>query len=125
MSPSVKYTLSLLRKYLKPYVRQVVLLGFLLILYNGIQIANPQVIRFYIDAVFAETLDTKAILNASLMYIGFSLIHRGIYIVVRYLSQNLAWATTNDFFIRVFQHFLDLFLRKPYLTHWRIDCCLY
>ncbi|NPD90650.1 MAG: hypothetical protein HGN29_18210, partial [Asgard group archaeon] len=92
MSPSLKYTLSLLRKYLKPYVGQVVLLGFLLILYNGIQIANPQVIRFYIDAVFAETLDTKAILNASLMYIGFSLIHRGIYIVVRYLSQNLAWA---------------------------------
>lgn len=108
MSPSVKYTLSLLRKYLKPYVRQVVLLGFLLILYNGIQIANPQVIRFYIDAVFAETLDTKAILNASLMYIGFSLIHRGIYIVVRYLSQNLAWATTNDLRVDLTNHCMNL-----------------
>ena len=108
MSPSVKYTISLLRKYLKPYVGQVVLLGFLLILYNGIQIANPQVIRFYIDAVFAETLDPKAILMASLMYIGFSLIHRGIYIVVRYLSQNLAWATTNDLRVDLTNHCMNL-----------------
>jgi len=108
MSPSLKYTISLLRKYLKPYIGQVVLLGFLLILYNGIQIANPQVIRFYIDAVFAETLDPKAILMASLMYIGFSLIHRGIYIVVRYLSQNLAWATTNDLRVDLTNHCMNL-----------------
>ena len=108
MSPSLKYTISLLRKYLKPYIGQVVILGFLLVLYNGIQIANPQIIRIYIDAVFAETLDTKAILYASLMYIGFSLVHRGIYIVVRYLSQNLAWATTNDLRVDLTNHCMNL-----------------
>ncbi|MCK5298055.1 MAG: ABC transporter ATP-binding protein [Candidatus Heimdallarchaeota archaeon] len=108
MSPSLKYTISLLRKYLKPYIGQVVILGFLLVLYNGIQIANPQIIRIYIDAVFAETLDTKAIMYASLMYIGFSLVHRGIYIVVRYLSQNLAWATTNDLRVDLTNHCMNL-----------------
>ncbi|MBK5114676.1 MAG: ABC transporter ATP-binding protein [Candidatus Heimdallarchaeota archaeon] len=108
MSPTLKYTISLLRKYLKPYVGQVVLLGFLLVLYNGIQIANPQVIRFYIDAVFAETLDTKAILIASLIYIGFSLIHRAAYVVIRYFSQKLAWATTNDLRVDLTNHCMNL-----------------
>ncbi len=108
MSPTLKYTISLLRKYLKPYIGQVILLGFLLVLYNGIQIANPQVIRFYIDAVFAETLDSKAILFASLMYIGFSLIHRSVYVVIRYLSQKLAWATTNDLRVDLTNHCMNL-----------------
>ncbi len=118
MSPSLKYTISLLRKYLKPYTGLVVLLGFLLVLYNGIQIANPQVIRFYIDAVFAETLDTKAIMYASLMYIGFSLVHRVIYIVIRYLSQNLAWATTNDLRVDLTNHcmHLDMTFHNQYKT---------
>ncbi|MCK5157748.1 MAG: ABC transporter ATP-binding protein, partial [Candidatus Heimdallarchaeota archaeon] len=108
MSPSLKYTISLLRKYLKPYIGQVIFLGFLLVIYNGIQIANPQVIRFYIDAVFADTLDSKAILFASLMYIGFSLIHRSVYVVVRYLSQKLAWATTNDLRVDLTNHCMNL-----------------
>lgn len=108
MSPSLKYTISLLRKYLKPYIGQVILLGFLLVLYNGIQIANPQVIRFYIDAVFADTLDSQAILIASLMYIGFSLIHRSVYVVVRYLSQKLAWSTTNDLRVDLTNHCMNL-----------------
>ncbi len=108
MSPSLKYTISLLRKYLKPYIGQVILLGFLLVLYNGIQIANPQVIRFYIDAVFADTLDSKAILFASLMYIGFSLIHRSVYVVIRYLSQKLAWTTTNDLRVDLTNHCMNL-----------------
>ncbi len=108
MSPSLKYTISLLRKYLKPYVGQVVLLGFLLVIYNGIQILNPQIIRFYIDAVFADTLDSKAILFASLMYIGFSLIHRSVYVVVRYLSQKLAWSTTNDLRVDLTNHCMNL-----------------
>ncbi|TET27231.1 MAG: ABC transporter ATP-binding protein [Candidatus Heimdallarchaeota archaeon] len=108
MSPSLKYTISLLRKYLKPYIGQVVLLGILLVIYNGIQIANPQVIRFYIDAVFADTLDSKAILFASLMYIGFSLIHRSVYVVVRYLSQKLAWSTTNDLRVDMTNHCMNL-----------------
>ncbi|MHA1123254.1 MAG: ABC transporter ATP-binding protein [Candidatus Heimdallarchaeota archaeon] len=108
MSPSLKYTISLLRKYLKSYIKQVVLLGILLVIYNGIQIANPQVIRFYIDAVFADTLDSKAILFASLMYIGFSLIHRSVYVVVRYLSQKLAWSTTNDLRVDMTNHCMNL-----------------
>jgi ATP-binding cassette subfamily B protein len=108
LSPSIKYTISLLRKYLKPYVGQVVLLGFLLVLYNGIQIANPQVIRFYIDAVFAETLDPKAILMAALIYIGFSLVLQSIYVVMRYFSQNLSWATTNDLRVDLTNHCMNL-----------------
>lgn len=108
MSPSLKYTISLLRKYLKPYIGQVVLLGLLLVVYNGIQIANPQIIRFYIDAVFADTLDSEAILFASLMYIGFSLIHRSVYVVVRYLSQKLAWSTTNDLRVDLTNHCMNL-----------------
>ena len=117
MSPSLKYTISLLRKYLKPYLGQVILLGLLLILYNGIQIINPQVIRLYINAVFGEEIDIQffqgkelavIIIWASVIYIGFSLIHRSIYVLIRYLSQNLSWATTNDLRVDLTNHCMNL-----------------
>ncbi|MHA1170070.1 MAG: ABC transporter ATP-binding protein, partial [Candidatus Hodarchaeales archaeon] len=40
--------------------------------------------------------------------IGFSLIHRSVYVVVRYLSQKLAWSTTNDLRVDMTNHCMNL-----------------
>jgi len=108
MVSSLKFTISLLKKYLRPYVKQVLILSFFLVLYNVIQIINPQIIRYYIDAVFEPTLNTRTILYAALLYIGMNLILRAIMILNEYLSNNLAWATTNDLRIDTTRHCINL-----------------
>ncbi|HUU77145.1 MAG TPA: ABC transporter ATP-binding protein [candidate division Zixibacteria bacterium] len=93
---------------MRPYVKQVLILSFFLVLYNVIQIINPQIIRYYIDAVFEPTLNTRTILYAALLYIGMNLILRAIMILNEYLSNNLAWATTNDLRIDTTRHCINL-----------------
>ena len=108
MVSSLKFTISLLKKYLRLYVKQVLLLSFFLVLYNLIQIFNPQIIRYYIDTVFEPTLNTRTILFAALLYIGMNLILRAIMILNEYFSNNLAWATTNDLRIDTTRHCINL-----------------
>ena len=108
MASSFKYIISLLKKYLRPYIGQVLILAFFLIIYNGIQILNPQVIRYYIDAVFESTLNVRTLVYAALLYIGMNLILRAIMVLNGYLSNNLAWLTTNDLRIDTTRHCINL-----------------
>ncbi|NHJ33622.1 MAG: ABC transporter ATP-binding protein, partial [Asgard group archaeon] len=95
-------------KYLKPYVKKVVLLAFLIILANVIQILSPQLIRMYIDAALAPTLDLQFLLISSVIYIGISLVQQSFTVVSRYVSQDLAWATTNDLRVDLTIHCMNL-----------------
>ncbi|MHA1367158.1 MAG: hypothetical protein ACTSP5_12220, partial [Candidatus Heimdallarchaeota archaeon] len=67
-----KVTLSLLKKYLRPYVKQVLIVAFLLIGYNVIQVFNPQIIRLYLDQATADTLNKIDIIWTAVLYIGMN-----------------------------------------------------
>ncbi|MHA1435587.1 MAG: ABC transporter transmembrane domain-containing protein, partial [Candidatus Heimdallarchaeota archaeon] len=108
LSVSLKVTLSLLKKYLRPYVKQVLLVAFLLIGYNVIQVLNPQIIRLYLDQATAETLNKVDIIWTAVLYIGMNLIFRVIFVILRWLSQELAWATTNDLRVDLTRHCVNL-----------------
>ncbi|MBN1328692.1 MAG: ABC transporter ATP-binding protein [Candidatus Heimdallarchaeota archaeon] len=108
MASIIKLTISILRRYLKPYLGHVFILALLLFIYNAIQIANPQIVRIYINAVNAPIIDTKVMLLSSLIYIGINVIFQGFSVLVNYLSQNLAWSTTNDLRIDLTRHCMNL-----------------
>ncbi|NHJ47018.1 MAG: ABC transporter ATP-binding protein [Asgard group archaeon] len=108
MSPTVKYTFSLLRKYLKPYVQLVATLGAIIVLYNTLQIFIPQVLRIYIDAAMSGTFDYKFLLTSSLIYIAANLLHRILMVIMRYISIQLAWLTTNDLRVDLTSHCINL-----------------
>jgi len=108
MASILKLTISMLKKYLRPYLGHVIILALLLIIYNVIQIVNPQIIRIYIDAVNAPIIDRKVMLISSGIYIGINIIYQGFSVLVNYLSQNLAWATTNDLRIDLTGHCMNL-----------------
>jgi len=108
MASILKLTISMLKKYLRPYIGQVVILALLLIIYNVIQITNPQIIRIYINAVNAPIIDKKVMLLSSIIYIGINIIYQGFSVLVNYLSQNLAWATTNDLRVDLTGHCMNL-----------------
>ena len=94
MSTSPKVIVSLLGKYLKPYIPQVILLTIFLMISNSIVIINPQIVSYYIDSVI-EGFDKQTALFAGLMYVGLSFIQRSLMVVIRYFSQNLGWASTS------------------------------
>lgn len=107
MSSSPKVIVSLLRKYLKPYIPQVILLTIFLMIGNSIEIINPQIVSYYIDSVI-EGFDQRIALFAGLMYIGMSFLQRSLMIVIRYFSQNLGWASTNDLRSDLTRHCMHL-----------------
>jgi len=108
LSPSLKYTFSLLKKYLTSYKLIVFLVTFLLLTFNSIQILNPQIIRLYLKQVGAATLNTTALMWTSILYIGVNLGFRGVYVLLNFVSQELAWSTTNDLRVDLTRHCINL-----------------
>ncbi|MHA1185979.1 MAG: ABC transporter ATP-binding protein [Candidatus Heimdallarchaeota archaeon] len=108
MSPTLKYTVSLLKKYLKSYKLLVFFVAFLLLIFNSIQILNPQIIRLYLKQINAATLNTTALVWTSILYIGVNLIFRGVYVILNWISQELAWSTTNDLRVDLTRHCVNL-----------------
>ena len=106
--PKLKEITALLKKYLRPYTRQVLVLTIILVAYNGLQVAFPQILKIYVEAVNAPTLDKNLILTSALVYVGLSIVFRGLFILLRWLSEELAWATTNDLRVDLTRHCISL-----------------
>ncbi|SFT26507.1 ABC transporter ATP-binding protein [Paenibacillus sp. BC26] len=85
---------ELLRRYLLPQKRTLIGLAFLLFLSIGLQLINPQIIRFFIDTAQSEG-SLKPLLIAACLFIGFSLAQGAVSVIATYFSENIGWKTTN------------------------------
>ncbi|MDQ6419469.1 ABC transporter ATP-binding protein [Paenibacillus sp. LHD-117] len=98
---------DMLSKYLFPHKGALIALTLLLFGLIGLQLANPQVIRFFIDTAGSdEPLET--LMYAALLFIGFSIAQQIIAVVSTYASENLAWRTTNKLRGDLAEHCLKL-----------------
>ena len=104
--PLRRYT-SLLGIYLKPQLPRVVFLGFLLILSIGLQLVNPQILRYFIDAA-KEGAATVNLTYAALLFIGLALVNQGVAVGKTIIGTNLAWTATNELRADVAEHCLSL-----------------
>ncbi len=86
---------DILVHYLKPYSRQVALLAVLVFATIGLQLANPQVIRYFIDTAQSRGPE-RTLLLAAILYISISLLERGASLCSTYVAENLGWETTNS-----------------------------
>jgi ABC-type multidrug transport system fused ATPase/permease subunit len=84
----------LLTTYLRPQRAHVALLAVLLLAGIGLQLLNPQVIRYFIDTAQAGG-PTRALLLAALVYLVAGLLGRGLAFATSYVSLNIAWRATN------------------------------
>jgi ATP-binding cassette subfamily B protein/ATP-binding cassette subfamily C protein len=80
----------------------------IIVLYNTLQIYIPQVLRIYIDAALEGIFDYKFLLTSSLIYISANILHRIIMVIMRYVSVELAWLTTNDLRVDLTAHCISL-----------------
>ena len=107
MPISLQHYFSLLATYLRPQRGRVVLLAVLLLSSIGLQLLNPQLIRYFIDtATTGGGLD--ALLTAALVFIAAALANQGLLVGATYLGENIGWTATNALRADLAEHCLRL-----------------
>jgi ATP-binding cassette, subfamily B, bacterial len=103
----LKQYLRLLAKYLKPQSRRSLLMGVLLLASIGLQLANPQILRYFIDTATSKG-SVPSLMIAAVLFIAIALTNQGISILARYFSEKVAWTATNQLRTDLVAHCLDL-----------------
>jgi ABC-type multidrug transport system fused ATPase/permease subunit len=98
---------DLLAKHISRQRWRFVLLTFLLFSSIGLQIVNPQIMRYFIDA--ARTGESvQKLLGAALAFIGIALFQQTVAVGATYVGENVAWTATNALRAEIARHCLYL-----------------
>jgi ABC-type multidrug transport system fused ATPase/permease subunit len=98
---------SLLSTYLRPEWPRVLILGLLLVAGIGLQLANPQIAKTFIDhAQAGEPLEQ--LVWIALIFIGVALLTQATTVAETYVAENVGWRTTNALRADLARHVLEL-----------------
>jgi ABC-type multidrug transport system fused ATPase/permease subunit len=97
----------LLAAYLRPEWPRAVLLGLLLFAGIGLQLANPQIARTFIDRALAGE-PFEQLVWIALLFIGVAVLTQGTTIAETYVAEDLGWRTTNALRADLARHVLQL-----------------
>jgi ATP-binding cassette, subfamily B, bacterial len=98
---------DLLSRHIHPQRGRFALLSGLLLFTIGLQVVNPQIMRYFIDTALTSGTDQKLLL-AAVLFIGIALLQQGVSISVTYLGENVAWTATNALRAELARHCLNL-----------------
>jgi ATP-binding cassette subfamily B protein len=99
--------IALLKKYMRPQRAKVIVLGIMLLAQIGTQLANPQILRAFIDEAAAGTaVETLAAVAA--LFIVLALAQQVFVVTGTYLSQDVGWTATNELRAELAEHCLNL-----------------
>jgi ATP-binding cassette, subfamily B, bacterial len=98
---------DLLAKYIQPQKKRFILLTVLLFSSIGMQLINPQIMRFFIDTT-QTSHDTQALLIAALAFIAIALLQQVVGVSATYAGENVAWTATNALRAEIARHCLNL-----------------
>ncbi|HEX7974660.1 MAG TPA: ABC transporter ATP-binding protein, partial [Anaerolineales bacterium] len=92
--PPGSQSAGLLQRYLRPELPRVLLLALLLLSGIALQLANPQVIRAFIDTAQSRG-PQRTLFEAAGLFIGISLAGHALALAASTLAENLSWTSTN------------------------------
>jgi len=98
MSGSFRTYTHLLGTYLGPQRRHAALLAVLLLGSIGLQLLNPQIIRFFIDTSQGPegaSGPQQTLVAAALLFLGLALAQRVAGVATTYVGENVGWQATN------------------------------
>ena len=106
---------DLLAGYVRPERRRFALLSALLVGKIGLQLANPQIMRTFIDvATQSVPLDTdvgetsSVLFRSGLLYLVVAIVLQVVTVAVAYVGKDLGWRTTNGLRADLARHCLRL-----------------
>ncbi len=101
--------------YLRPQWARVLLLALLILLSIGLQLFNPQIIRYFIDAT-QQAGASPGLVAAALLYLLVGLAQHGAALATVALSLDVGWRATNALRADLLRHVLglDMTFHKAY-----------
>jgi ABC-type multidrug transport system fused ATPase/permease subunit len=85
---------GLLRIYLSPQKGRAILLVILLFGGIGLQLANPQIVRYFLDTAEARS-GIEKLFGAAALFMGIAIMRQIVTVATTYVSENVAWTATN------------------------------
>ncbi len=107
MSLPLRQYWELLSRHIRPQKGRFALLVMLLLGSIGLQVINPQIMRFFIDTAL-EGGAMRQLTLAAAAFIGIAIVQQAVSIAVTYLGENVAWAATNALRAELAWHCLNL-----------------
>lgn len=98
---------NLFFNYLKPQRGRVILLAIALLSSIGLQILNPQVLRYFIDTAVAGG-SQQSLLTAAVLFTVLAILSQVLSVLATYLGENVAWMATNALRVDLASHCLNL-----------------
>ncbi|TFG71099.1 MAG: ABC transporter ATP-binding protein [Anaerolineales bacterium] len=103
MKKTINRYWTLLKTYVQPQWVRVVWLLLLLFVNIALRLANPQIMRTFIDAAVAGKA-FEELLKLGLVFLGIALLTQALAIISTYLSEMVAWTATNTLRQEMLQH---------------------
>ncbi len=107
MLTQLKNYWNLLVVHLRPERRRVIVLAVLLLASIALQLINPQILRYFIDAAQGQA-NTNTLLLAACLFIAIALVTQLLSVGASYVSENVAWSATNQLRSDLTMHCLRL-----------------
>ncbi len=107
MNVPIRQYWNLLSTYLKSQWRWVVVLSFLILVTIALRLANPQILRLFIDTA-TEGGAYPILIRAALAYFGIALLSQGLAVAATYVGETVAWTATNALRLDLLDHALHL-----------------
>ncbi len=107
MNVSLRRMVAMLTEYLAPQWRKALFLGALLVANIGLQLANPQIVRYFIDTARGDG-PLRLLTLAALLYIGVAVVTQGVAIIETYVAENVGWLVTNELRTKLAAHCLRM-----------------
>lgn len=99
--------IQLLKTYLRPFWKQVLILTVLLFLGIGLQLFAPQIIRQFLDAAEAGAA-TQTLITLGVFFLIVVVVQKALTLVSTYFSTDLGWASTNNLRADLTRHCMRL-----------------
>lgn len=106
LDPLATFT-TLLVTYLRPQKLRVALLALLLFTSIGLQLLNPQLLRYFIDTA-AGGGSSQTLALAALGFLGIAVAQQAGMVLVTYFGENIGWTATNALRVDLAAHCLRL-----------------
>ncbi len=93
-TPTFREYVRFLNRYLRPRLHLAAVLGVILLVNISMQIANPQIMRTFLDNAMAGGA-MSLLKKLAFIFIAIAVIQQLIGVLATYVTENLGWATTN------------------------------
>ena len=103
----LRHYATLLIHYRRPHWKRVIFLGVFMFTGIGLNLLNPQIVRYFIDTAQADGA-VQNLVWAGIAFLAIGIIRQGVQIVSSYLGQDVGWRATNQMRNTLAHHCLNL-----------------